>query len=53
MSLVTTKKMLSKADKESYAVGAFNFTNMETLQAIIAAASELKSPVIVQTSEGT
>ncbi|NOQ38389.1 class II fructose-1,6-bisphosphate aldolase [archaeon] len=53
MPLVTVKKMLSKANKENYAVGAFNFTNMETLQAIIAAASELKSPVIVQTSEGT
>ncbi len=53
MPLVTTKKMLSKANKENYAVGAFNFTNMETFQAIISAASELKSPVIVQTSEGT
>jgi len=53
MPLVTVKKMLSKANKDNYAVGAFNFTNMETLQAIIAAASELKSPVIAQTSEGT
>jgi len=53
MPLVTTKKMLSKANKENYAIGAFNFTNMETLQSIISAASELKSPIIVQTSEGT
>ncbi|MBW6462482.1 MAG: class II fructose-1,6-bisphosphate aldolase [DPANN group archaeon] len=53
MPLVTTKKILSKADKENYAVGAFNFTNMETLQAVISAARELNSPVIVQSSEST
>ncbi|MEA3229369.1 MAG: class II fructose-bisphosphate aldolase, partial [archaeon] len=53
MPLVTAKKILTKANKKNYAIGAFNFTNMETLQAIISAATELNSPVIVQTSEGT
>ncbi len=52
MPLVNLKKLIVKANRENYAVGAFNFTNMETLQAIISAAEELKSPVIIQTSEG-
>lgn len=46
------KKVLAKAHKENYAVGAFNTNNLEITQAIIAAAVELKSPVIIQTSEG-
>jgi len=50
--LVTGKEILQHADKNGYAVGAFNVVNMEMLQAIIAAAEEEKSPVIVQTSEG-
>lgn len=49
--LVNTKDMLKKAAKEGYAVGAFNFTNLETLQAILEAAQEENSPVIVQTSK--
>jgi len=53
MSLVTTKEMLTKAQKEGYAVGAFNAENMEMIQAIIAAAEELHAPVIVQTTPGT
>lgn len=48
--LVNTKEMLLKAKKENYAIGAFNFTNMESFQAIIEAAEEEKSPVIMQTS---
>ena len=48
--LVNTKDMLLKAAKEKYAVGAFNFTNMENLQAIMEAANETNSPVILQTS---
>jgi len=52
MPLVFGKEVLDKANEENYAVGAFNFTNLETLQAIIWAAEERKSPVIVQTSEG-
>ena len=50
--LVTGKEILDNAHKGNYAVGAFNVNNMEILQAVIAAAEETKSPVIVQTSEG-
>jgi fructose-bisphosphate aldolase class II len=50
--LVTGKEILDHADKNGYAVGAFNINNMEILQAVIAAAEEEKSPIIVQTSEG-
>lgn len=50
--LVTGKEILDKAHKENYAVGAFNVNNMEILQAVIAAAEETQSPVIIQTSEG-
>ena len=53
MSLVTTKEMLLKAQKEGYAVGAFNAENMEMVQAIVEAAEELKAPVIIQTTPGT
>ncbi len=45
-------EVLKKAHEGNYAVGAFNFNNMETLQAIIEAADELKAPVIVEASEG-
>ncbi|AJG40536.1 tagatose-bisphosphate aldolase [Thermotoga sp. RQ7] len=47
-----TKEILDKASREGYAVGAFNFNNMEFLQAILEAAEEEKAPVIVATSEG-
>ncbi|MCX7714909.1 MAG: class II fructose-1,6-bisphosphate aldolase [Clostridia bacterium] len=50
--LVTNKQILDAADKGGYAVGAFNVNNMEILQAVIAAAEEERSPVIIQTSEG-
>lgn len=50
--LVNLKKVLIPATKKGYAVGAFNFNNLEFLQAILEAAEELKSPVIAQTSEG-
>jgi fructose-bisphosphate aldolase class II len=49
--IVTAKKILKKAQKGKYAVGAFNIYNIETLHAVIKAAEHLKSPVIVQTSE--
>ena len=52
MSLVTTKEMLKKAQKERYAVGAFNANNMEIVQAIIETAEEEKAPVILQASQG-
>jgi fructose-bisphosphate aldolase class II len=50
--LVTLKQILQKANKGNYAVGAFNTNNMETTQAIIQAAVNQKSPVIIQTTEG-
>ena len=53
MPLVTTKEMMLKAQAEGYAVGAFNVENMEMVQAVIAAAEELNSPVIMQTTPST
>lgn len=50
--LVTTKEMFKKAYDGGYAVGAFNVNNMEIIQGITEAASELKSPVILQVSKG-
>ncbi|MBU0625065.1 class II fructose-1,6-bisphosphate aldolase [Patescibacteria group bacterium] len=50
--LTTLKKILKLADRDQYAVGAFNINNLEILQAVIETAVEEKSPVIVQTSEG-
>jgi fructose-bisphosphate aldolase class II len=50
--LATLKQVLSKADKGKYAVGAFNINNLEIMQAVVNAAAKLKSPVILQTSEG-
>ena len=52
MPLVTTKEMFEKAYKGGYAVGAFNVNNMEMIQAIVEAASECRSPVILQVSAG-
>jgi fructose-bisphosphate aldolase class II len=46
------REVLGRALAEGYAVGAFNFNNMEALQGIIGAAQASSSPVIVQTSEG-
>ena len=53
MPLVTSKEMLSKAQKGGYAVGAFNAENMEMVKAIIQAAEELKAPVMIQTTPST
>lgn len=53
MSFVTTKKMLECARAGGYAVGAFNFENMEMAIAIVSAAQELRSPVILQTTPST
>ena len=46
------KEILKKARQEKYAIGSFNFSTAEILKAIVAAARELKSPIIVSTSEG-
>ena len=50
MPLVTSKEMFEKSMKEGFAVGAFNVNNMEIIQAIVDAASEENSPVILQAS---
>ena len=50
MPLVTTKEMFEKSMKEGYAIGAFNVNNMEIIQAIVDAAGEANSPVILQAS---
>ena len=50
MGLVTTTEMFKKAMKEHYAIGAFNVNNMEIIQAIVDAAKEENSPVILQAS---
>ena len=50
MALVTTKEMFEKSMNEGFAIGAFNVNNMEIIQGIVDAASEAKSPVILQAS---
>ncbi|QIB27696.1 class II fructose-1,6-bisphosphate aldolase [Caloranaerobacter azorensis] len=50
--LVSGKEILLDAHKKGYAVGAFNVNNMEIVQAIIEAAKETNSPVILQASQG-
>src|SRR5574344_1509082 len=52
LGLVNTREMFAKAVKGGYAIPAFNFNNMEQLQAIVQAAVETKSPVILQVSKG-
>ncbi len=52
IGLVNTKEMFKRAINGGWAVPAFNFNNLEQLQAIIKASSELKSPVILQVSKG-
>ena len=49
--MINSAKLLNKANKENYAVGAFNINNLEVLKAVVNAASKLKAPVILQTSE--
>lgn len=51
--LVTTKEMLLDAKKNHYGVGAFNVENLEFVMAVLKAAEETKSPVIMQTTPGT
>ncbi|WP_077619934.1 class II fructose-bisphosphate aldolase [Bacillus sinesaloumensis] len=52
MPLVSMKEMLEKAKAEGYAVGQFNLNNLEFTQAILQAAQEENSPVILGVSEG-
>jgi len=51
--IVSVKEILEKAKAGGYAVGAFNTTNLETTRAIVEAAKESKSPVIIQVTEKT
>lgn len=53
MPLVTSEKMLTDAREGGYAVGAFNVENMEMVKAVIAAAEEVKAPVMLQTTPST
>ena len=50
---VSTKQMLLDAQAGHYAVGAFNIENLEFVMAVIKAAEERRSPVILQTTPGT
>ena len=52
LGLVNTREMFRKAMEGKYAIAAFNFNNMEQMQAIVQAAVECKSPVILQVSSG-
>ena len=53
MALVTSEMMMNKADREGYAVGAFNVENMEMVMAVIKACEELNAPAILQTTPST
>jgi tagatose 1,6-diphosphate aldolase GatY/KbaY len=53
MSLVTSESLLFDAQKGGYAIGAFNVENMEMMQAVVAAAEELRAPVMLQTTPST
>lgn len=53
MPFVTSEEMLRNAQAGNYAVGAFNAENMEMVKAIIAAAEELRAPVMIQTTPST
>ena len=52
LGLVNTKEMFAKAMEGKYAVPAYNFNNLEQMQAIVSACVETKSPVILQVSSG-
>lgn len=53
MALQSTKDMLTKAQKEGYAVPAFNIHNLETIQTVLQAAEDLRSPVILAATPST
>lgn len=52
VSLVTSKEVLDAANEGGYAVGAFNINNLEFAKAVMSAAAEERSPVMIQASEG-
>ena len=53
MAYVTSEQMLKAAQRDGYAIGAFNFENLEMAMAILAAAEELCAPVMLQTTPST
>ncbi|MCL2369167.1 MAG: class II fructose-bisphosphate aldolase, partial [Alphaproteobacteria bacterium] len=53
LGLVNTKQMLSDALASGYAVPGYNFSNMETLQAIMRACEQTGQPLILQVSQGS
>lgn len=53
MPLVRSKELLLDAQKNHYAIGAFNVENMEMVQAVVAAAEAENAPVILQTTPST
>jgi tagatose 1,6-diphosphate aldolase GatY/KbaY len=53
MYLVSNREMLNKAQREGYAVPAFNVHNLETVQVVAETAAELESPVIMAGTPGT
>ncbi len=52
-TILSTKEMLKKAQREGYAIPAFNIHNLETLQVVVETAAELKSPVILAGTPAT
>lgn len=50
--IVTSKELYLKAKKGGYAVGAFNVSTPEAIRGVLAAATELNAPVVIETSEG-
>ncbi len=53
MSLISTKQMLLNAQEKRYAIPAFNIHNLETIQVVLKAANDLKSPVILAATPST
>ncbi len=53
MKILSTREMLKKAQREGYAVPAFNIHNLETLEVVVESASELNSPVILAGTPST
>ena len=52
LGLVNSRELFAKAIKGGYAIPAYNFNNLEQMQAIIQACTEVQSPVILQVSKG-
>ncbi len=53
MYIISSKNMLLKAQRQSYAVPAFNIHNLETMQVVVETAAELRSPLIPAGTPGT